>query len=153
MRVDWRVSGAIYTSQTIMHSHTKLFLVPSAECFSCFFFCVCVSLFYPCYCWCIYSIIYGCIYSIIYDAFKLMQSVSSTSALCTLIESALEKRHVMPQVSSWLSSPLLRSRLQDLVTMVTTKHSTMPPLELEQGLRVICLVLSANDDNGEKFAV
>ena len=80
-----------------------------------------------------------------------IQSVSSTSALCSLIESALEKRHIMPQVSNWLSSPHLHTHLQDLVTMVTTQHSTMPAVELEQGWRVICLVLSANDDNGEEL--
>ena len=79
-----------------------------------------------------------------------LQNVGSTGALSSLIERALEKRQIMPQVLNWLSSPHLHSRLCDLVTMVTVQRSGTQSAELEQGWRVICLVLSANDDSGEE---
>ncbi|KAL8578088.1 hypothetical protein ACOMHN_055408 [Nucella lapillus] len=82
---------------------------------------------------------------------SVLQTVSITSALCSLVERALEKRQIMPQVSDWLSSPHLHARLCDLVATVTSQHSTVPPEELEQGWKIICLVLSANDNSEPVF--
>jgi hypothetical protein len=78
----------------------------------------------------------------------MLQTTERTAALGCLLERALEKRKIMPQVSDWLSSPQLHARLDYLLTSVITQHSTLPSAELEQGWRVLCLVLSANDDNG-----
>ncbi|XP_076444404.1 E3 ubiquitin-protein ligase listerin-like isoform X2 [Babylonia areolata] len=82
---------------------------------------------------------------------SVLQTVSGTGALCCLVERALEKRRIMPQVSGWLSSACLHARLRDLVAVVTSQHSTLPTEELEQGWKMICLVLSANDDSEPVF--
>lgn len=84
---------------------------------------------------------------------KVLQSATSASELCCLIERALDKRPVMPQVSDWLCSPYLTSRLRDLVTTVTTRHADMQAAEMEQSWRIICLVLSTNDDSEPVFPV
>ncbi|KAK7480178.1 hypothetical protein BaRGS_00028563 [Batillaria attramentaria] len=84
---------------------------------------------------------------------SVLQSATSANELCCLVERALDKRQVMPQVTDWLCSPYLTSRLRNLVTLVTTQHSNMPPGEVEQSWKVICLVLSANDDNEPVFSL